>query len=88
MDWLCGADLPALRNEWQAIVDHTAPGARVLWRSGGRQTDFVDGLQVQVRGRRRAVGSLLTYSSELTSRLHEVDRVHTYGSFHLADVTC
>ena len=88
MDWLCGADLPALQREWQAIVDHTAPGARVLWRSGGRQTDFVDALQVQVRGRRRKVGSLLTYSSELTSRLHEVDRVHTYGSFHLADVTC
>jgi S-adenosylmethionine-diacylglycerol 3-amino-3-carboxypropyl transferase len=88
MDWLCGADLPALQNEWQAIVDHTAPGARVLWRSGGRRTDFVDGLDVQVRGRRRKVGSLLTYSSELTSRLHEVDRVHTYGSFHLADVTC
>jgi len=88
MDWLCGADLPALQNEWQAIVDHTAPGARVLWRSGGRHTNFVDALEVQVRGRRRSVGSLLTYSSELTSRLHEVDRVHTYGSFHLADVTC
>jgi S-adenosylmethionine-diacylglycerol 3-amino-3-carboxypropyl transferase len=88
MDWLCGSDLPALQKEWQAIVDHASPGARVLWRSGGRQTDFVDTLPVTVRGRRRRVGSLLTYSAELTSRLHEMDRVHTYGSFHMAEVTC
>lgn len=88
MDWLCGARLPALRAEWQAIVDHTSVGARLLWRSGGRQTDFVDALQVRVRGRLRRVGSLLTYSPDLTSRLHETDRVHTYGSFHLADLTC
>lgn len=88
MDWLCGTSLPALRDEWQAIVDHAAPGARVLWRSGGRHTRFVDDLSVTVRGRRRRVGDLLTYSTELTSRLHAIDRVHTYGSFHLADLTC
>lgn len=88
MDWLCGADLPALQAEWQAIVDHAAPGARVLWRSGGRHTTFVDDLQVHVRGRHRRVGGLLHYSADLTSRLHARDRVHTYGSFHLADVTC
>lgn len=88
MDWLCGANLPALQREWQAIVDHAAPGARVLWRSGGCDTDFVDALEVRVRGRRRQVGSVLTYSRDLTSRLHALDRVHTYGSFHLADVTC
>lgn len=88
MDWLCGSDLPALRDEWQAIVDRAAPGARVLWRSGGRRTDFVDDLTVQVRGRRRRLGDRLVYSSDLTSRLHERDRVHTYGSFHLAELGC
>lgn len=88
MDWLCGADLPALRDEWQAIVDHAAPGTRVLWRSGGRQTDFVDTLPVRVRGRRRRVGDLLVYAHELTSQLHEVDRVQTYGSFHAAELMC
>jgi S-adenosylmethionine-diacylglycerol 3-amino-3-carboxypropyl transferase len=88
MDWLSGAETSALQGEWQAIVDHAAPGARAIWRSGGSQTDFVDAVQVQVRGRRRTLGNLLTYSSDLTRRLHEVDRVHTYGSFHLADIAC
>lgn len=88
MDWLCGSDLPALRDEWQAIADRAAPGARVLWRSGGRRTDFVDDLTVQMRGRLRRLGDHLVYSSELTSRLHERDRVHTYGSFHLAELAC
>ncbi len=88
MDWLCGSDLTALRDEWQAIVDHAALGARVLWRSGGRHTDFVDTLAVRIRGRRRRVGDLLVYGHELTARLHAVDRVHTYGSFHLAELTC
>ncbi len=88
MDWLCGADLPALEREWQAIVDKAAPGARIIWRSGGRHTDFVDALPVRVRGRRRQVGSLLHYSPHVTARLHNLDRVHTYGSFHLAELTC
>ncbi len=88
MDWLCGSDQTALHNEWQAIVDHSAPGARVLWRSGGRQTAFVDAVTVRIRGRRRRVGDLLVYAQELTSRLHELDRVHTYGSFHAAELTC
>ena len=30
------------------------------------------------------VGDLLRYDHELADRLHPLDRVHTYGSFHIA----
>lgn len=84
MDWLCGRDHSALRDEWQAIVDRASPGARLIWRSGGQHTRFVDDLVVRRSGRPVRVGAVLDYARDLTDRLHQRDRVHTYGSFHLA----
>ena len=70
----------------QAIVDRAAPQARVLWRSAGMRTDFVDRVRVERGGRRYEVGQLLSYDRPLAARLHAADRVHTYGSFHVADL--
>jgi S-adenosylmethionine-diacylglycerol 3-amino-3-carboxypropyl transferase len=86
MDWLCDRYYPLLEAEWQAILRCAAPDARVIWRSGGLRTDFVDEAQVTVDGRLCRVGELLTYHRELAASLHEKDRVHTYGSFYIADV--
>jgi len=86
MDWLCDRYFSILEAEWQAIVRRAAPDARVIWRSGGVHTDFVDRVEVDVDGRLRRVGELLTYHRELADELHEKDRVHTYGSFHIADL--
>jgi S-adenosylmethionine-diacylglycerol 3-amino-3-carboxypropyl transferase len=86
MDWLCDDGLPALQAEWQAIVRRAAPGARLLWRSGGRETGFIDDLRVEVQNRTLPIGSLLTYSRELAADLHARDRVNTYGSFHVAQL--
>ncbi|MBW3600275.1 MAG: BtaA family protein, partial [Planctomycetes bacterium] len=86
MDWLSDRFFRLLEAEWQAILDRAAPGARVLWRSGGLQTDFVDRAQVCVGGHRRCVGEVLHYHRELADQLHAQDRVHTYGSFYIADV--
>jgi S-adenosylmethionine-diacylglycerol 3-amino-3-carboxypropyl transferase len=87
MDWLSTPKrLPILQEEWQGIVDRAAPDARILWRSGGLDVDFVDPLEVRVDGRKRRVGELLTYNSELAAELHAKDRVHTYGSFYIADL--
>jgi S-adenosylmethionine-diacylglycerol 3-amino-3-carboxypropyl transferase len=55
-----------------------------LWRSGGREVDFVDPLCVNFQGREQRVGDLLTYDLATADRLHPVDRVHTYGSFYIA----
>jgi S-adenosylmethionine-diacylglycerol 3-amino-3-carboxypropyl transferase len=86
MDWLSTHARAALAAEWQAIMDNAAPGARVIWRSGGMLVDFVDPVEVSVRGSRWRMGDLLEYHERLARELHAKDRVHTYGSFYVADL--
>jgi len=86
MDWLAEKYFPLLEAEWQAIVDRATPDARVIWRSGGLRTDYVNKVQVEIDGRVRRVGELLKYHCELAQLLHRKCRVHTYGSFYIADL--
>jgi S-adenosylmethionine-diacylglycerol 3-amino-3-carboxypropyl transferase len=86
MDWLSDHFFPLLEGEWQAIVNRAAPQTRMLWRSGGFNTDFIHQVKVQVNGKVRAADELLQYNKELADRLHQLDRVHTYGSFYIADL--
>jgi S-adenosylmethionine-diacylglycerol 3-amino-3-carboxypropyl transferase len=86
MDWLSTVRLPLLQQEWQAIIDRAAPDARILWRSGGLNVDFVDPVRVMVNREERSVGDILNYNTELAAELHQKDRVHTYGSFYIADL--
>jgi S-adenosylmethionine-diacylglycerol 3-amino-3-carboxypropyl transferase len=86
MDWLAGPRRALLEQEWQAIVDRAAPQTRVIYRSGGLRADFVDEVAVQFGGARRRVGEILNYHRRLAAELHKIDRVHTYGSFHIADL--
>ncbi len=86
MDWLSTYRFHLLESEWQAILDRARPSARILWRSGGLKTDFVDRVHVMVDGKRRALPEILQYHRDLAAELHQVDRVHTYGSFYIADL--
>ena len=69
MDWLADGLLPALEQEWQWIVRRAAAGTRIIWRSGGLRTDFVDRLRVDVGGRQREVGELLTHHRHWACRV-------------------
>ena len=84
MDWMSAWRNDLLQDEWQQVLDRAAPGARFLWRSGGTETAYVDPVLVQRNGRPIRVGDLLHYDRDLANRLHPLDRVHTYGSFHIA----
>jgi S-adenosylmethionine-diacylglycerol 3-amino-3-carboxypropyl transferase len=86
MDWLSEHLFPLLELEWQAILDRAAPNSRVLWRSGGLRTDFIDRVQVMREGKQTALPDLLRYHEEQAAELHQLDRVHTYGSFYIADL--
>ncbi len=86
MDWLSDHFFPLLESEWQAILGRATKDARVLWRSGGLRTDFIDRVTVMKDGKQTMLPELLTYHPELSTRLHELDRVHTYGSFYIADL--
>jgi S-adenosylmethionine-diacylglycerol 3-amino-3-carboxypropyl transferase len=86
MDWLSDKFFPLLEAEWQAIVNRAAPGARVIWRSGGMRTDYLDEVSVMIDGQSRPLPELLHHHRELAAELHQQDRVHTYGSFYIADL--
>jgi S-adenosylmethionine-diacylglycerol 3-amino-3-carboxypropyl transferase len=73
MDWL--APYPAaLLDEWTGIFAAAGPGARVIFRSGGRDAAFLP----------RRIRERLSFEPDLAARLHRQDRVGTYGSFHIA----
>ena len=86
MDWLSEHLFPLLELEWQAILNRAAPDTRILWRSGGLRTEFIDRVQVVRQEQPVSLTELLTYNTELAAELHQLDRVHTYGSFYIADL--
>jgi S-adenosylmethionine-diacylglycerol 3-amino-3-carboxypropyl transferase len=86
MDWLSDKFFPLLELEWQGILARAAPKTRIIWRSGGLRTDFIERVNVTSAGKPRKLPELLTYHRDLAAELHEKDRVHTYGSFYIADL--
>jgi S-adenosylmethionine-diacylglycerol 3-amino-3-carboxypropyl transferase len=46
----------------------------------------LDRVQVQKNGHPVPLNNFLTYHKELADELHAKDRVHTYGSFYIADL--
>lgn len=76
-DWLANSHPKLLADEWHAILDNARPGAKILFRSAGSNYNFVpDFAQEQ-----------LQFYPEKVARLHAKDRVGTYGSTFLAEVT-
>ncbi len=86
MDWLYDRYPELLAAEWQSILNRATPDARVLWRSAALDVDFVDSLMITSDGTAVRLGELLRYQTELAEQLHARDRVHTYGSFYIADL--
>jgi S-adenosylmethionine-diacylglycerol 3-amino-3-carboxypropyl transferase len=89
MDWMSYYYPQALSDEWSALLRRASPGARVLFRSASEHPGFLDQLQV-AHPRSDAAPLRLTdalrFDRPLAERLHQLDRVHTYASFHVADV--
>lgn len=86
MDWMSWYFPQALIEEWNAILEKARAGARVIFRSAGLRVRYLDPLRVHYRGREQTLGGLLTYHPGLAADLHARDRVHTYGSFYIADL--
>ena len=86
MDWLSDKFFPLLELEWQAIVDARR---RTRGRSGGAAVCGPitwTGSRCDAGGRMRSLPELLKYHRDLATELHAKDRVHTYGSFYIADI--
>jgi S-adenosylmethionine-diacylglycerol 3-amino-3-carboxypropyl transferase len=73
LDWLIPHP-ELIEEEWRAIFASAAPGARVIFRSGGADAAFLPA----------AVRERLDFDAHRARQLHARDRVATYGSFHIA----
>jgi len=89
MDWMSWYYPEALREEWQALLGRAAARARVIFRSAAPEPRFLDQVLVRPAGGANPpvrLPELLRFNRPLADRLHARDRVHTYASFHVADI--
>ncbi len=86
MDWMDFNNPEGLVEEWNAILEKAKPGARAIYRSAGLKVSYLDHLRVRYRGQEAKLGGLLRQNPDLAAELHARDRVHTYGSFYIADL--
>ncbi|MBS1161427.1 MAG: hypothetical protein H6R15_3846 [Proteobacteria bacterium] len=84
MDWMSSYYPAALNEEWNAIFERAAPGARLLLRSAHANPPFLD--WVRAGPGHRPLAEQLNYETELAARLQAEDRVHTYPGFLIAEL--
>eukprot|EP01123_Difflugia_compressa_P009298 TRINITY_DN303_c0_g1_i5.p1 TRINITY_DN303_c0_g1~~TRINITY_DN303_c0_g1_i5.p1 ORF type:complete len:414 (-),score=63.95 TRINITY_DN303_c0_g1_i5:82-1323(-) len=86
MDWM--AEHPnLLTEEWEAIFANATKNPKFLWRSAAPDADFVLDTKVKTKkGKVATLRDLLELDEDTASRLHPLDRVHTYTSLHVATV--
>mgnify|MGYP001205294884 CR=1 FL=1 len=78
MDWLYENKKNELTREWELIEKQSIKPARIIWRSGGKETDFVTKISLG----KTFLGDRLTF---LPSN-YSGDRVNTYASFSVCDL--
>ncbi len=86
MDWLSNYQYTELKREWQAIVNRSQNKSRILFRSACFEVEYIDPICVSIKGQEHSLADLLHYQKDLAQQLHRKDRVHTYGSFYIADL--
>jgi len=86
MDWLWSSAPDVLAAEWESILSKAAPASKAIWRSAGFSVDFVDQLKVDRGNGPHPLSESLSYCHQLATDIHPRDRVHTYGSFWIADI--
>ncbi|MEO8039236.1 MAG: DUF3419 family protein, partial [Betaproteobacteria bacterium] len=86
MDWMSSYHPAALADEWAAIFERAAPGARAIFRSAHARPQYLDRATIAVPGGRRRVKERLRFHDRWARELTRQDRVQTYAGFHIADV--
>ncbi len=84
MDWMSCYYPEALVEEWNALLERAAPGARIIFRSAHANPAYLD--WIEAGAARQRLRDLLTFHDDLARNLTRQDRVHTYAGFHIADV--
>ena len=83
LDWMAEARPDLLVEEWEWIMRRATPQARAIWRSAHPRPEWMTN-QVMPDG--RLLSDRWVLHEDLAARLHQSDRVGTYGGFHIADL--
>lgn len=86
MDWMSWYRPADLADEWGQIMRRATPDARVLFRSASPEPGWLQRIEVDGDGRKHRLTDRLRFDRPLAQSLHQRDRVHTYASFHIADI--
>jgi len=85
MDWM--VDKPELlTEEWNEILSNATKDPKFLWRSASPDAEFVLDTTVTYKGKQTQLRDLLEMDVDTATRLHVLDRVHTYTSLHIANL--
>ena len=84
MDWMSSYYPVALAEEWGYILRRATPDARIIFRSAHEAPAYLEQLELGVE--RARLRDRLVFHDDLAGRLQQLDRVHTYAGFHIADV--
>ena len=84
MDWMSSYHPDALVEEWEAIRERAAPGARILLRSAHARPAYLD--EIRLGPERVRLRDAFRFMDAEADALQPADRVHTYAGFVIADV--
>lgn len=84
MDWMSSYHPEALVEEWEAIRDRAAPGARILLRSAQARPAYLE--TIRIGPERQRLREAFRFMDDVADALQPQDRVHTYAGFVIADV--
>ena len=84
MDWMSSYYPDALVEEWEAIRQRAAPGARILLRSAHARPAYLD--SIRIGPEQQPLREAFRFMDDVADALQPQDRVHTYAGFVIADV--
>jgi S-adenosylmethionine-diacylglycerol 3-amino-3-carboxypropyl transferase len=83
-DWFYGEGEKELAQEWESILRNCTSDARILWRSMGKDVDFVNQCKIREGDREVQVGDVIVYDEALAAELFAKERTRTYQSLRIA----
>ena len=84
MDWMSSYYPEALEREWEGLMRRMGPEAMILFRSAHVAPPFLDTMTIGPK--RTPLRERLAFRTEEAQALSRADRVHTYASFHIAEL--
>ncbi len=86
LDWM-GAHCPMdLGEEWRLILERATPDALALFRSARAEPGWLADARIGSPNSPIRLKDRLRFDRALADRLHQLDRVGTYGGFHIAEI--